>query len=81
MWHPKAIRVKLQHITLEAFQASNRQVMGAIKCAGLSGGRCGLSGPDVAITICEIKYSDHPFSIDKDYAKKLIRKIEVLFSE
>lgn len=32
---------------------------------------------DGVITICEIKYSNKPFVIDKDYGKQLIRKIEV----
>ena len=32
---------------------------------------------DRAITICEIKYTDHPFVIDKEYAAKLIKKIEI----
>ncbi len=31
---------------------------------------------DDSITICEIKYTDKPFSIDKPYAKKLEDKIE-----
>lgn len=33
--------------------------------------------PDGAITICEIKCSDSPFSIDKAYAQELLRKIDV----
>jgi len=33
--------------------------------------------PDGAITICEIKYSDRPFAIDKEYANNLRRKVEV----
>ena len=33
--------------------------------------------PDGAITLCEIKCSDGPFVIDKDYAKALLRKIEI----
>jgi AAA+ ATPase superfamily predicted ATPase len=32
---------------------------------------------DDAITLCEIKYSDQPFVIDKEYAEKLTRKITV----
>ena len=32
---------------------------------------------DDAITICEIKYSDKPFLITKEYAKKLQQKVEV----
>ena len=32
---------------------------------------------DDAITICEIKYSQTPFIIDKEYAKNLKTKIEV----
>jgi AAA+ ATPase superfamily predicted ATPase len=32
---------------------------------------------DNAITLCEIKYSDKPFVIDKSYAKSLLQKIEV----
>ena len=32
---------------------------------------------DGVITLCEIKYSDSPFAIDKAYAKDLIRKMEV----
>ena len=32
---------------------------------------------DNAITICEIKYTDKPFNIDKSYAKKLLNKVEV----
>ena len=33
--------------------------------------------PDNAITICEIKHNDKPYKIDKDYAHKLLNKIEV----
>lgn len=32
---------------------------------------------DQAITICEIKYTDSPFSVDKEYAQKLKKKIDV----
>lgn len=32
---------------------------------------------DDAITICEIKYTDHPFLIDKDYSQRLKKKIDV----
>ena len=32
---------------------------------------------DGAITLCEIKYTISPFIIDKEYAKKLQRKVEV----
>jgi hypothetical protein len=32
---------------------------------------------DDAITLCEIKYTDAPFSIDKSYAQLLERKIDV----
>lgn len=32
--------------------------------------------PDDAITICEIKYNDHPFVIDAPYAKNLMNKVE-----
>jgi uncharacterized protein len=32
---------------------------------------------DDSITICEIKYTDKPFAIDKQYAHKLTNKIEV----
>lgn len=32
---------------------------------------------DGVITICEIKYSDSPFLIDRTYAKNLMRKMEV----
>lgn len=32
---------------------------------------------DGVITLCEIKYSNKPFVIDKDYGKKLMKKIEV----
>lgn len=32
---------------------------------------------DDSITICEIKYTEQPFSIDKEYAKKLQQKIDV----
>lgn len=35
---------------------------------------------DGIITLCEIKYSEPPFVIDKDYAKKLINKIDVFSS-
>ena len=35
---------------------------------------------DDAITICEIKYTNQPFIIDKLYARDLLRKIE-LFKE
>jgi uncharacterized protein len=33
--------------------------------------------PDNAITVCEIKYSDHPFAIDKAYAQDLLKKLEI----
>jgi hypothetical protein len=33
--------------------------------------------PDGTITICEIKYSDSPFAIDKAYAKALLNKKEI----
>ena len=33
--------------------------------------------PDGSITICEIKHSDRPFVIDKDYAQIIDRKIEI----
>ncbi|MFA6409297.1 MAG: ATP-binding protein, partial [Gammaproteobacteria bacterium] len=32
---------------------------------------------DDAITICEIKYTDKPFEIDKQYARSLLNKVEV----
>lgn len=32
---------------------------------------------DGVITLCEIKYSEHPFSIDKDYANQLMKKVTV----
>ena len=32
---------------------------------------------DDAITLCEIKYTDAPFSIDKQYTKKLMNKIDI----
>ncbi len=32
---------------------------------------------DGAITICEIKYNEQPFSIDKECSQKLINKVEV----
>ncbi len=32
---------------------------------------------DKAITLCEIKYTDTPFAINKDYAKKLINKQDI----
>ena len=32
---------------------------------------------DDAITICEIKYTGKPFLIDKEYAEKLRRKVEI----
>lgn len=32
---------------------------------------------DDAITICEIKYTNQPFAIDKQYAKNLLNKVEV----
>jgi AAA+ ATPase superfamily predicted ATPase len=35
---------------------------------------------DGAITICEIKFSEKPFLIDKTYAKKLLQKIDVFES-
>lgn len=35
---------------------------------------------DDAVTICEIKYSDSPFVIDKQYAKTLLNKINVFVS-
>jgi len=33
--------------------------------------------PDGAITICEIKCSESPFSIDKAYAQELLKKMEI----
>ncbi len=33
--------------------------------------------PDGAITICEIKYNESPFVIDKPYAKNLLNKAEI----
>jgi hypothetical protein len=33
--------------------------------------------PDEAVTICEIKYNESPFAIDKNYAKNLLNKSEV----
>lgn len=33
---------------------------------------------DDTITLCEVKYSDHPFVIEKSYAKTLNQKIEVI---
>lgn len=32
---------------------------------------------DGAITLCEIKYSDKPFAIDKSYAQQILKKMEV----
>ena len=32
---------------------------------------------DGAITLCEIKYADKPFAIDKSYAQEILRKMEV----
>ncbi|HVX01194.1 MAG TPA: ATP-binding protein, partial [Candidatus Babeliaceae bacterium] len=32
---------------------------------------------DGMITLCEIKYSEKPFAIDKSYAKKLLQKVDV----
>jgi len=32
---------------------------------------------DDSITVCEIKYTDQPFVIDKQYAKNLINKVEI----
>lgn len=32
---------------------------------------------DGVITVCEIKYSDTPFEIDKQYANNLLNKVEV----
>jgi uncharacterized protein len=32
---------------------------------------------DNAITVCEIKYTERPFVIDKSYAANLINKVEV----
>lgn len=32
---------------------------------------------DDAITLCEIKYTDHPFAIDKAYAKNLMQKVQI----
>lgn len=32
---------------------------------------------DGIVTVCEIKYSEHPFIIDKDYGKRLMKKLEV----
>ncbi len=36
-----------------------------------------FDSPDGSITICEIKYSDVPFAIDKAYAHELLKKMEV----
>lgn len=33
--------------------------------------------PDGAITLCEIKCSDHQFAIDKSYAQDLLKKVEI----
>ena len=33
--------------------------------------------PDGIITLCEIKYTEQPFAIDKAYAKNLLNKIEI----
>ena len=33
---------------------------------------------DAAITICEIKYTNQPFVVDKQYAKELINKVDTL---
>lgn len=33
---------------------------------------------DDSITICEIKYTDKPFVIDKEYAAKLLNKVKIL---
>ena len=33
--------------------------------------------PDGAITICEIKYNEQPYAIDKQYAKNLMNKADV----
>ncbi len=33
--------------------------------------------PDGVITVCEIKYTEHPFVIDKAYAKSLLNKVTV----
>jgi hypothetical protein len=32
---------------------------------------------DGVVTVCEIKYSDMPFEIDKQYANNLLNKIDV----
>jgi hypothetical protein len=46
---------------------------------GLGGAQIDLlfDRPDGSITICEIKHSDRPFLIDKDYAQTIERKIEI----
>ena len=46
---------------------------------GLGGAQIDLlfDRPDGAITICEIKHSDRPFLIDKEYAQLLERKIQI----
>jgi hypothetical protein len=36
--------------------------------------------PDDAVTVCEIKFTDAPFRIDKSYAKNLLNKVEVFKS-
>jgi hypothetical protein len=36
---------------------------------------------DDAITLCEIKYTDHPFIIDKSYAAILQNKVKVFKSQ
>jgi AAA+ ATPase superfamily predicted ATPase len=46
---------------------------------GLGGAQIDLlfDRPDGTITICEIKHSDRPFLIDKEYAQALERKIKI----
>lgn len=46
--------------------------------ANLSGAQIDLlfDRDDDAITICEIKYNEQPFVIDKEYAKKILNKVE-----
>ncbi|MFA6037872.1 MAG: ATP-binding protein [Legionellales bacterium] len=39
-----------------------------------------LDRDDGVITLCEIKFSDKPYAIDKDYAKSLIQKMDVFQS-
>lgn len=78
--HISAIMHKLK-IPYGSKAASWRQV--AAKASKVDGAQIDLffDRPDGIITICEIKYTDKPFKIDKEYAGKLLNKVKVFKSQ